>query len=195
MNIEAVENYILDKLRKNLSPTLHYHGPHHTVDVADAALKIAEAEGITDPTQLLLLKTAALYHDLGFITTYRAHEEEGCRIAKLTLPGFGYSTEQIEQVCGMVMATKIPQTPQNQLEKIIADADLDYLGRNDFWPIAQSLFEELREREMVADLEAWNKIQVSFLSAHSYWTTSAQQWRATQKQGYLNALMEMVKKD
>lgn len=193
MDIQAVENYIVEKLQKNLSPTLTYHGFHHTLDVVNAALEIAKAERIEDEESLVLLKTAAFYHDLGFITTYRGHEEEGCRIAHLTLPTFGYSLAQIEKICGMIMATKIPQNPQNHLEQIIADADLDYLGRDDFWPIAHSLYEELRQREMITNLEAWNQIQVKFLSSHQYWTATAQRWRKPQKQQYLDQLNEMIR--
>ncbi|MDF7818320.1 HD domain-containing protein [Runella sp. MFBS21] len=193
MDILAVENYILEKLKKNLSPTLTYHGYHHTIDVAEAVLKIASSEGIEEEEPLILLKTAAFYHDLGFITTYRGHEEESCRIANLTLPSFGYSNPQIEKICGMIMATKIPQTPLTHLEQIIADADLDYLGRDDFWPIAHSLYEELREREMVPNIETWNQIQVKFLSSHQYWTASAQYWRKAKKQQYLDELCEITK--
>lgn len=193
MNIDAAEIYILDKLSKNLSPTLFYHGPHHTVEVVEAALKIAAGEGITDEESLILLKTAALYHDIGFITTYRGHEEEGCRLARLTLPTFGYSAPHIEKVCGMIMATRIPQTPHTHLEQIIADADLDYLGGENFWPIADSLYNELREREMVTDIQAWNKIQVGFLTAHSYWTSAAQAGRNAGKQAVLDELKEIVR--
>ena len=170
MNLKKVEKYIHEKLQKNLSPTLTYHGFHHTLDVVDAAMKIANLEGIVDNESLVLLETATLFHDLGFISTYRNHEEEGCRIAELILPGFQYSKSQIETINGMIMATKIPQKPHNILEQIIADADLDYLGREDFEPIADSLFQELRQREMVADIETWNKIQVKFLESHHYWT-------------------------
>ena len=67
MNIKAVENYIYEKLQKNLSPTLTYHGFHHTLDVVDAALSIAKQEKIIDEESLILLETAVLYHDLGFI--------------------------------------------------------------------------------------------------------------------------------
>lgn len=172
MNITLVEEYIYEKLQKNLSPTLTYHGLHHTIDVVEAAMKIAQAEGITDEESLILLKTAALFHDLGFITTYKGHEEESCRIANMVLPKMGYVATQINAVCEMIMATKIPQSPKNLLEEIIADADLDYLGRDDFEPIAESLFLELREREMVMNIEIWNKIQVGFLENHRYWTKS-----------------------
>jgi uncharacterized protein len=172
MNLSSVEEYIYEKLQKNLSPTLTYHGLHHTIDVADVTMKIAKAEAVTDKESLILLKTAALYHDLGFITTYKGHEEESCRIAALNLPKMGYSSLQIEAICGMIMATKIPQKPSNLLERIIADADLDYLGRDDFEAISQSLYLELREREMVANIETWNKIQVNFIENHHFWTKS-----------------------
>ncbi len=192
MKIKEAEKYIHKKLRKNLSPTLTYHGFHHTIDVVNAAMKIAKAEGVKDKESLILLETATLYHDLGFITNYKNHEEEGCRIAKLTLPNFEYSHKQIEAICGMIMATKIPQTPQTILEKIIADADLDYFGRDDFKPIAHSLFLELKEREMVADIETWNKVQVKFLESHQYWTKSAIELRGEQKQKRLDELKAIV---
>lgn len=194
MDIQGVEAYIIEKLEESLSDTLFYHGLHHTMDVVNAALKIGMAEGITDEESLTLLKTAALYHDLGFISTYRGHEEEGCRIARITLPNYNYSPAQIETICGMIAATQIPQSPKNHLEQIIADADLDYLGREDFWPIANSLYEELHEREMVANVEAWNKIQIGFLENHKYWTSTAQNWRNASKQNRLDELKEIDSK-
>ncbi len=192
MKLRAVEKYIYDKLEKNLSATLTYHGVHHTIDAVDAALKIAQREGVNDKESLILLETATLYHDLGFISTYKGHEEESCRIAKLTLPNFNYSEIQIEQVCGMVMATRIPQDPQSLLEQIIADADLDYLGRDDFEPIANSLFLELREREMIPDIDTWNRIQVKFLESHKYWTSSSISLRNKEKLKRLEELRLVI---
>ncbi len=192
MNIKLAEEYIYEKLQNNLSPTLTYHGLHHTVDVLGVAMKIANAEGVKDEESLILLKTATLYHDLGFITTYKGHEEESCRIASLSLPRMGYSQVQIASISEMIMATKIPQKPKSLLEKILADADLDYLGRDDFEPIAHSLFLELREREMVADLESWNKIQVNFLENHHYWTKSTVLLRNENKVKRLQELKTIV---
>ncbi|MEZ4827041.1 MAG: HD domain-containing protein [Bacteroidia bacterium] len=136
------------KLKDELPESLTYHGIHHTMDVLDAAVEIGESEGIQGE-ELILLKTAALYHDSGFTKTYQGHEAEGCDIAKEYLPRFGYSSEQIEKICGMIMATRIPQTPCNLLEKILCDADLYYLGRNDFYPVGNSLFQEFQEQVIV----------------------------------------------
>ncbi|MFC5408895.1 HD domain-containing protein [Larkinella bovis] len=192
MKIAQAEALILDKLKRALSPTLFYHGLHHTLDVIEAASRLAQAENITDEESLTLLRTAALYHDCGFITTYQGHEAEGCRFAREMLPSLEYTPEQIETICGMIMATKIPQNPQNQLEEILCDADLDYLGRDDFGPIAHSLYEELKDRYFVRDLTAWNRIQVKFLESHRYWTKTAQALRQSNKQHQLDTLKEVV---
>lgn len=193
MNIEEAEAYVFEKLEESLSDTLFYHGVHHTVDVSNAALQIAIAEGIHDKETLLLLQTAALYHDLGFISTYKGHEEEGCRLARVSLPNFDYTDEQIEKICGLIMATRVPQAPANHLEEILADADLDYLGRDDFWPISDSLYKELNKRELVTDTDSWNKLQIEFLQNHQYWTKTAQQWRQPNKLKRIEELKGMIK--
>ncbi|SDF36369.1 Predicted metal-dependent phosphohydrolase, HD superfamily [Dyadobacter soli] len=188
MQIEKAEQYVLGQLENRLDRTLFYHGIHHTLDVVNAAAEIAALEGITDEESLALLRTAALYHDAGFMATYQGHEEAGCALAREVLPGLGYNATQIEAICGMIMATKIPQSPKNTLEKVICDADLDYLGREDFEGIAATLFEELKMRDMVEDIPAWDAVQVRFLEAHSYWTASEQRRRDAAKQRHLQHL-------
>ncbi|MFC7667167.1 hypothetical protein ACFQT0_06865 [Hymenobacter humi] len=78
MESQAAEDFIVDELRRSLSPTLYYHGLHHTLDVKAVAMELAYAEGVTDTESLVLLRTAALYHDAGFLHTYQGHEARGC---------------------------------------------------------------------------------------------------------------------
>ncbi|MBX0292162.1 HD domain-containing protein [Hymenobacter sp. HSC-4F20] len=186
MDYPRAEAYLLHRLHHELPPSLTYHGPHHTLDVLAQAQALAAAEGLRDLEQLLLLRTAALYHDAGFLTTYQGHEAAGCEVVRQVLPGFGYSAAHIEVICTCIMATQVPQNPGAcLLARLLCDADLDYLGRSDFWPISRTLFEELRVRSPVADERAWNQIQVQFLTAHHYWTPSALHRRETEKQARL----------
>nr|WP_295928545.1 HD domain-containing protein [uncultured Dyadobacter sp.] len=194
MEIEKAQDYIIARLESQLDPTLFYHGIHHTIDVVHAAMDIARLEGLMDEESIRLLWTAALYHDSGFLTTYQGHEEAGCALVRAVLPGFGYSGTQIETICGMIMATKIPQSPQNALEMILCDADLDYLGRGDFESIAATLFEELKARDMVKDIPAWDAVQVRFLEAHAYWTASQRKRRGAAKQRRLRRLKKTTRK-
>ncbi len=188
MKPHEAEVFILQKLRSELSPTLYYHGLHHTLDVVEAAERIGKAEGIADEEKLTLLRTAALFHDAGFLFTYQGHEAEGCRLVRDVLPGFDYTSEQIAAVCGMIEATKIPQSPKNLLEEIICDADLDYLGRDDFEVIADSLYQELKVRALVEDARTWDAIQIKFLENHRYRTATARHTRQSTKLLHLQRL-------
>ncbi|MPR35836.1 HD domain-containing protein [Salmonirosea aquatica] len=192
MRLTDAEAFILPKLRSELSDTLYYHSLHHTLDVMESVIRIAGAEGISDSETLTLLRTGALFHDTGFLFTYQGHENESCRLARELLPGFGYSMPQIDTICGMIEATKIPQNPKNKLEEIICDADLDYLGRDDFEAIAGCLYRELKARDRVADERAWNAIQIKFLENHRYRTPTGRALRQPGKLIHLQKLRDTM---
>jgi uncharacterized protein len=193
MKLSEAEAFILKELRTKLSNTLYYHSLGHVMDVADAVVRIAKAEGIRDEETLTLLRTAALFHDAGFIKTYQGHEEESCRIIWKALPQFEYTPDQIKTICGMIRATRIPQAPETKLEEILCDADLDYLGRHDFETIANYLYRELKERGLVGDERSWNRIQIEFMENHQYWSRTARRSRQPMKDEHLCRLREIVK--
>jgi predicted metal-dependent HD superfamily phosphohydrolase len=178
----------LPRLENELAKDLTYHSVLHTIDVVTEAERIALDEGITDAEELFLLKVACLYHDSGFLFIYKEHETAGCKLAQEELPKFNLTPSQIERICGMIMATKIPQTPHNQLEEIICDADLDYLGRNDFFSIGQTLFAEWKARKIVNTSEEWNRIQVNFFKQHHYFTATNKKLRGVKKLGHLKII-------
>lgn len=192
MNYRAAKKYILDRLRTELSVHLYYHGLHHTVDVLKMATQIALEEGVRG-RDLMLVKTAALYHDCGFVKNKHAgHEAEGCIIVREQLPQLGYTDAAIEKMCGMIMATKIPQKPSKKLEYIIADADLEYLGTNDFERIGRTLFEEIKLYLNVESERQWNIIQMNFLKSHHYFTAFCKKHREAQKKKHLSTIEKIV---
>ncbi|MEI8060554.1 MAG: HD domain-containing protein [Ferruginibacter sp.] len=162
----------MPKLKQNLASDLTYHCANHTIDVEKQAVRIAKQESVTDGEDIFLLKVACLYHDSGFLKTYKEHEAAGCHLVREELPGFGLNNQQIERICGMIMATKIPQTPHNKLEEIICDADLDYLGREDFFEIAATLFLEWKSRFFIVEENEWIHVQFNFFKLHHYFTSS-----------------------
>ena len=191
MDYKAAKLFILRKMESELTSKLTYHGVHHTLDVLKITSEHCEEENISK-RETKLRKTAALFHDCGFTETYTNHEEKGCEIAKKSLPQFGYNKDDVEIICGMIMATKIPQAPKSLLEKIICDADLDYLGRNDFYKIGNTLFEEFKEYKVILDKESWNRLQVGFIGGHNYFTETTLARRESKKQEYLQELKELV---
>ncbi|MCW3124533.1 MAG: metal dependent phosphohydrolase [Bacteroidetes bacterium] len=187
----GAELYILETLDKKLPKDLFYHGLHHTRDVYGAAMLIAKSEDISHE-DLNLLKIATMFHDAGFITHYKNHEDAGCKLAQKVLPRFGFDKKRIKIIEGMILATKIPQAPKTQLERIICDADLDYLGRDDFRDIAKTLFDELKVYMNMKDEKVWNSIQLNFLKNHRYHTAYSQKRREAKKQKHLKEIIKLV---
>src|ERR1700761_4580541 len=142
MLFEQAGEYILNKLRNERPAHLSYHNEEHVLDVHYAAERIGKQEGI-DEQQMQHLLTAALFHDSGFIFGPEEHEEQSCNIAREVLPQFEYTYSDIDTICELIKATHLPQTPKSHLGQILADADLDYLGREDFQVISNNLFKEL----------------------------------------------------
>jgi len=191
MDYEKAKTFVFAKLTADLLPDLTYHGIHHTRDVLSAVMMLAKAEQLS-AAETLLIKTAALYHDIGFTEKYKDHEEAGCEIARKSLPMFGYNPVQTEEICGMIMATKIPQSPHNISEQILCDADLDYLGRKDFYPISNTLYQEFLHYGTVKNKLEWDTLQVKFFESHHYFTNTANSLRLPEKNARLQELKEIV---
>ncbi len=186
-----IQEQVLDLLEHNLPEGLYYHNLKHTVDVVTEVELIGWAEGISDD-DMLLLKTAALLHDVGHITSYDNHEFFGTEIACQMLPKFKYSQDQIKTINSIIMSTKLPPKPANILEEIICDADLDYLGRIDFIPVSNTLFEELKVRDKIKSLNDWNKLQLAFISNHQYFTKTARKLREVNKQSQIERIRQLI---
>ena len=183
--------YIIQKLKADLPGHFFYHNIDHTLDVYQCAESIAAKEDISDTDKRILL-IAALYHDCGYLLQIRDHETASANIARESLTKFGYSPREIEQVCAIIMATRIPQSPTSHLEKIICDADLDYLGRADFLETGQKLYRELLATGQVNNPEEWDDLQVVFLQQHQYFTKTSKQDRQPKQQDNLSTLQQKL---
>lgn len=175
-----LQELVLNKLEKELPESLYYHNIKHTIDVVTQTELIGIGEGV-DEESLLLLKTAALFHDSGHILGYDDHERYSTLIAREILPDYQYTPKQIDKICELIMATQMPPSPKNILEKIMCDSDLDYLGRSDMIPVSNLLFRELKELNKISSWDDWNRMQINFISSHQYFTKTARSLREVKK--------------
>lgn len=187
-----LEDYILNRLENELPPYLYYHNVKHTMDVLVGVEVIGIAEQVTDEEDMLLLRTAALFHDMGQIIQSKGHENISCDYAREILPRYQYTPGQIDKICTLIMATQLPPNPKTLLECIICDADLDYLGRSDFIPVSDTLYDELHAQNIVHDKNTWNKQQIKFISGHTYFTDFAKNNREVNKQNQIKRLQSLI---
>ena len=187
MNLKAAKKYILDRLENELADNLYYHGVHHTINVYEASILLAEAEKVSDDEKKII-QTAALFHDAGFIYQYESNETLAVKLINEVLPSFNYSTLEIETISNIILATQIGFKPSSLLDKIMCDADYDYLGKDNVKEVANSLYKELQEYETPLSVEEWNRLQIEFLTKHEYYTRSAINLRRHNKSEYLRYL-------
>lgn len=192
LDLDQARQYALRRLECELSPRLFYHRLAHTRDdVVPAAERYLAMIGVNGEASLLV-RTAAYFHDLGFIERATNHEAIGVQIAAEVLPNFGYEPTHIWTIGGMILATKLPQSPHTLLEQVLADADLDLLGRDDFLALNQALRAELAASGKLMTDEQWYDGQLRFIQSHRYWTAAARALRDARKQENIEALTKLL---
>jgi uncharacterized protein len=189
-DLEAAGAWVRCTLETELPAYLTYHCATHTIDdVVPAARRLADAEALADRDRIVLL-TAAWFHDLGYIVRADGHEEIGIALATRELPARGYTSEDIEAVATLVRATRLPQRPENHLAGLLADADLDVLGREDFFAYNDALRCEQVATGRQDDDAMWLDDQIAFLTRHRYHTDTARALRDETKWDNLQRLRE-----
>jgi len=160
------------RIMQGKMPNHEYHNHDHAKDVFYTASKLAKLEGISYQGRMVLA-TAALLHDVVFVKGAKDNEEKSVEYAKSYLVELGYSANQIRKITELILATKMPTQPQDLLEKIICDADVDNLGREDFLERG----EEVRQELKIEDRSKWYQAQYKFLASHQYYTNAAKKLR------------------
>jgi uncharacterized protein len=192
MDFGKARDYALKRLSSELNQNLCYHNLDHTVDVCESVARLAELEKI-DSHNRIILETSALFHELGMINTYEGHEESSMRIATEALPSFGYSKADLKQVCELISVTRLVTMPANIFEELLCDADLDYLGRNDYIEGSEKL---RKEWELACSIfyqdEQWLNLQLKFLSNHHYYSKSARNLRDNGKNLNINKIKKLL---
>ena len=189
-DFENAARHAVEQLKQKLPLIYTYHSLWHTRDeVVKMVERLVNLEGINGEDRTLVL-TGAYFHDIGFTQQRENHELVGVQYINRVLPQFGYSPEQLKVIEGIILATRIPQLPRNRLEEIVADADLDTLGRVDFWNRSLALRTEMAMLGMYFSDQEWCNRQHGFLRQHHYFTASAKLLRDEQKQNNITFLIE-----
>lgn len=182
-----LRRHLLHILQTELSEQYVYHGIAHTLNVLEVCNKYIRREKVSREAAKLL-RLAALFHDIGFTVSNQNHEEQSIEMAVVLMNQYDFSEAQISTVKGLIEATKVPQNPKTFLEKLLCDADLDYLGRDDYYKISNKLYQELKTFNLISNKEEWKQQQINFLKAHTYHTQFARKNRQPKKERRIKEL-------
>lgn len=170
-----------------------YHSLEHTEGVVTAAKDIGRGCGLEGATLEDVL-LAAWFHDTGFESDGKEHEEESAKRAGKYLKDQGLDKKRISHIRSLILATKFPPQPQTMAEKVLCDADLHHLGKKDF----EKLNHLLRaEWEMTCGKTyndvTWFSDQIDFLTQHHFHTAYAEEKYGKRKNKNILVLHERLK--
>ena len=191
--LKIVDEYIRELFRDELPDGIKFHDADHTLHatkgVVAIANRIAISENISEHDRELLI-AAAYFHDTGYIREYDKNEPIAARMAGRILKLIGYKPNEVEKIQMMILSTDLEREPKSHVEKIICDADLDNLGREDFFKLDEKLRQGRRARGIdVSDDAKWYQGTLEIIKKHQYYTESQKKLRDKGKQRNIKKLL------
>lgn len=190
--LEEANSYVYTSLKNNLPKKYIYHNYQHTLATVEAAIEIGEGNNLS-AEELEIVQLAAWFHDIGYIVSWKNHEETSAKIALKFCKDQQYPAPKIKMVVDCILATQMPQKPTNLIAAVLCDADLINLGNKHYITTGNLLREEwaITQREHFSDIE-WVKYSIDFLSTHQYHTYYARHFLGPQKQKNIAMLKQLL---
>ncbi len=189
LRILDLEEVVFDSIEEELPAEYVFHDAQYISHVYLQAELIARAEGV-NIEEMLIIRTAALLQDIGYLTGYDRHEEHSAHFARELLPEYKYTEDQIERVCDLIRATEFPLQPRDRLERILCDAIMDYMGRVDYITMVRKLYDEESALNNVKSLKDWKNKQILLLEQHSFYTETAKKLQEVDKKEQIKRLQD-----
>jgi len=96
---------------------------------------------------------------------------------------------------GLILATDLEREPKTHLERILCDADLDHIGRNDSLELDAKLRDGRCTRGVdVSDDEKWYKGTLNLIENHQYYTESQKRHRDRKKKNNIEKILHKLEK-
>lgn len=189
--VEAhVERFIQERVDKRFV----YHNFQHTCAVVEAAEELAEHYELSERDQLIVA-IAAWFHDTGYAEGWEEHELRGADYAEDFLREREVADEQlILAVRGAIMATRMPQEPNNLVEEIVGDADLSHLGDLSYWDRCGRVRQEFAlTRDIIMSDQEWIDFELNFMLNHEFHTEAAREVFGERKSKHVKQLYKRKK--
>jgi predicted metal-dependent HD superfamily phosphohydrolase len=192
--VRRAKTFAEEALGKKLPDQYVFHNLQHTREVAAAAEEIGLATKLTSD-QLETVVVSAWLHDVGYIQGFANHEKASAETAAKLLKEWQASEQKIRDVQRTIMATQMPQKPQDILGEVLCDADLHHLAATETTEKSRCLREEfaLFKNVHFDSDEEWLRHNLDFFKQHSYFTDYGKTVLQPKKKENAKKLKKMIK--
>ncbi|MCE7055196.1 DUF5706 domain-containing protein [Algoriphagus sp. AGSA1] len=192
--LEKFESWIRKMFENRQKSEFCYHNIEHTLQIVDKVREIGEYYGLEKEEKEDLF-FAGWMHDVGYWEGKgEGHEVRGAEMAEEYLIQLGIDKQRVDRIKSLILATRIPQNPQNLLEEIICDADLFHLSSDQFYDQTLLLKKE-KENSGYGEipLSEWLAGSQIFMLSHHYHTEYAKKFLQPGKEKNLKLIDMKIK--
>lgn len=192
--IKSVSEFVTKLLNENLPSEFTYHNLIHAREVFEAVTELGENCGLQDE-ELEIIQVAAWFHDTGFIKSYPDHENKSVEIMKEFLGNIQYPDKKIDRITEIIIMTEMTNYPFSLSDKIIKDADILHIGKENFYSKCLALKSELENIDHKKIVESeWLCSSLDFINETSFFTDYAKSKYEEGRQKNISLFNEMIKK-
>lgn len=192
--VKSASEFVSKLLKENLPSEFTYHNLIHACDVFDAVTELGKNSGLPDE-ELEIIQVAAWFHDTGFIKCCLDHENKSIEIADEFLKNIRCPDKKIDRITEIIIMTEMTNIPLSLSDKIIKDADILYIGKEDFYSKCLSLKSELESIDHKKFTESeWLYSSLNFINGTLFFTNYAKSKYEKKRQKNISRLNEMIKK-
>ncbi len=176
LRLGDIEEKVFEGILANLPEPVHFHHAEHARKVYNQSFMLSRAEEI-EQEERLIVRTAALMLFTGITQSYSNFENRSAVITRELLSRYKYSESQVDQICNLILSTKMPFQPNNKLEEILIDARMEYIGRSDYPDQIRLLYQELKETGAKISGQQFKNQQLELLHEFEFFTTTGRRLR------------------
>ncbi|NEU07907.1 phosphohydrolase [Flavihumibacter sp. R14] len=187
--LNQIKDLIQQHFSDHLNPNRIYHNLQDTETVVARTLQIASDYKL-DSKSLFIIQAAAWFHEAGYADDPAHAEKKSARLAERLLTEISVNEEVIKSIRNCILASTLPQKPQNLLEEIVCDAVMSYLGSEDFSERSKLMRKEhtlLTGKKISKD--EWKRRNMELLQNHRFKTEYGKQLFENQQRQNLERLL------
>ena len=192
--MQEVEAYVSQYINTQVEARYAYHDLQHTLNVVKASVELSNYFSLSE-VEHEMLRLAAWFHDIGYDEGPDNHEKRGAEHARRFLAQRNYPEEAIHKIEACILATKMPTTAKSTLEQILCDADLNHLGKKNYWERCSRVRQELNQtKDLIMSDQEWVDFELEFMTKHQWYTSAAKALFDKRKKKHLGQLIKQKKR-
>jgi adenylate cyclase len=176
LHLADLEEIVFFKLDEELNENMFFHNSEYARHLYDNSELLCKATDL-DMEETLLIRTSSLLLNVGFTGGYENQENRSAEYARSILPQYNYSEKQISVISNLILSSKWPPEPRNQLEMILSDIKMEFIGRADYIRLYKLLFREQNQFTKSIDILEFKRNQTMVIQQYPFFTEAARRLR------------------